>query len=152
MRDRIRHWSRPQMGACLLLVALCTGISGNARADEDPIEKIGKQEFTRSCAACHGEGGKGDGLVAGLLLAKPPDLTLISKRHDGAFPASWVYRIIDGRSEMRPHGSKEMPIWGDRYRADALRGLPLPLDVGADAVVHGRILSLVFYLDLIQED
>jgi len=45
-----------------------------------------------------------------------------------------------------------MPIWGDRYRADALRELTMPLNVGADAVVHGRILSLVYYLDLIQED
>jgi hypothetical protein len=26
------------------------------------------------------------------------------------------------------------------------------LNVSADAVVHGRILSLVFYLDLIQEN
>lgn len=45
-----------------------------------------------------------------------------------------------------------MPVWGDRYRAEALQGLPLPLGVGADALVHGRILSLVFYLDYIQED
>lgn len=123
-----------------------------ARAQEEPIEVIGKQEFMRSCAACHGESGRGDGLVAGLLLVKPPDLTSIRKAHGGRFPASWVYRIIDGRNQMRPHGSEEMPIWGYRYRADALRGLDLPLNVGADAVVHGRILSLVYYLDLIQED
>ena len=123
-----------------------------AMAQDEPIEDIGKEEFIRSCAACHGEGGKGDGLVAELLLVKPPDLTSIAKRHGGEFPASWVYRIIDGRNELRPHGSMEMPIWGDRYRADALRGLTLPLNVGADAIVHGRILSLVFYLELIQED
>ena len=123
-----------------------------AHAQEDPIEAIGKQEFIRSCAACHGESGKGDGLVAGLLLVRPPDLTSIRKRHGGEFPTSWVYQIIDGRNEMRPHGSRQMPIWGDRYRAEALRGLPLPLNVSADAVVHGRILSLVFYLDFIQED
>ena len=64
----------------------------------------------------------------------------------------WVFRIIDGRNDLRAHGSKEMPVWGDRYRADALRGLPLPLNVSVDAVVYGSILSLVFYLDLIQED
>jgi mono/diheme cytochrome c family protein len=152
VRDSTWQGLRPQIGACLLLVALFPGVFAHAQSTEDPIGEIGKQEFTRSCAACHGEAGKGDGLVAGLLLTKPPDLTLIRKRHNGEFPASWVYRVIDGRNEMRPHGSEEMPIWGDRYRADALRGLPLPLDVGADAVVHGRILSLVFYLDLIQED
>ncbi len=136
----------------VLLAALLSVCSTPAQAQEEPIDEIGKREFLRSCAACHGETARGDGLVAGLLLVKPPDLTSIRKRHGGQFPASWVYRIIDGRAEMRPHGSMEMPIWGDRYRADALRGLPLPLSVGADAVVHGRILSLVFYLDLIQED
>ena len=91
-------------------------------------------------------------IVAEILVVKPPDLTTIRKRNNGEFPAQSIYRIIDGRNEIRPHGSKDMPIWGDRYRAEALRGLPLPLDVGADAVVHGRILSLVFYLDFIQED
>ena len=131
-----------------MLLALCTS---PARGQE-PMEDIGKQEFMRSCAVCHGDKGKGDGLMSGLLLVNPPDLTSIAKRHGGKFPAAWVYRIIDGRQEVRPHGSEEMPIWGDRYRADALRGLPLPLNVSADAVVHGRILSLVYYLELIQED
>jgi len=143
-------WHSTTIG--VLMAALLSVFSVPALAQEDPIDEIGKREFLRSCAACHGESARGDGLVAGLLLVKPPDLTSIRKRHDGKFPASWVYRIIDGRNEMRPHGSQEMPIWGDRYRADALRELPLPLNVGADAVVHGRILSLVFYLDLIQED
>jgi hypothetical protein len=136
----------------MLLMASTSAFIVPVRGQEEPIEEIGKQEYMRSCAACHGESGKGDGLVAGLLLVEPPDLTSIRKRHGGKFPASWVYRIVDGRNQLRPHGSKEMPIWGDRYRAEALRGLPLPLNVGADAVVHGRILSLVFYLDFIQED
>ena len=136
----------------VLLASLLWAYFAPAQAGEEAIEEIGKQEFIRSCAACHGESGRGDGLVAELLLVKPPALTSIRKRHGGKFAASWLYRIIDGRNDMRPHGSKEMPIWGDRYRADALRRLPLPLNVSADAVVHGRILSLVFYLDLIQED
>ncbi len=131
-----------------LMLAFVTG----ARAQGEPIEEIGRQEFIKSCAACHGERAKGDGPVAGLLLTEPPDLTSIRKRRGGQFPASWVYRIIDGRNEVRAHGPREMPIWGSRYRAEALSGIPLPLDISADAVVHGRILSLVFYLDFIQED
>lgn len=142
--------ARPAIALAMLAMLLPLWTS-SARGQE-PIEDIGKQEFMRSCAVCHGEKGKGDGLMTGLLLVNPPDLTSIAKRHGGKFPAAWVYRIIDGRQEVRPHGSEEMPIWGDRYRADALRGLPLPLNVSADAVVHGRILSLVYYLELIQED
>ncbi len=152
MRTCTWRWPSRSTSVGVLLAALLSATSVFAVAREEPVDEIGKQEFLRSCGACHGESARGDGLVAGLLLVKPPDLTAIRKRHDGRFPASWVYRIIDGRNAMRPHGSKEMPIWGDRYRADALRELPLPLNVSADAIVHGRILSLVFYLDLIQED
>ncbi len=152
MRTCTWRWPSRSTSVGVLLAALLSATSVFAVAREEPVDEIGKQEFLRSCAACHGESARGDGLVAELLLVKPPDLTSIRKRHDGRFPASWVYRIIDGRNAMRPHGSKEMPIWGDRYRADALRALPLPLNVSADAIVHGRILSLVFYLDLIQED
>jgi len=87
----------------VLLAALLWVFLTPAQAQQEPIDEIGKQEFLRSCAACHGETARGDGLVAGLLLVKPPDLTSIRKRHGGQFPASWVYRIIDGRAEMRPH-------------------------------------------------
>ena len=152
MRVEATRSSTRQLIAGMLLTGLMSAFIAPVQGQEEPIEEIGKQEFIRSCAACHGESGKGDGLVAGLLLVRPPDLTLIRERDGGKFPASWVYRIIDGRNDLRAHGRAEMPIWGDRYRADALRGLPLPLNVDADAVVHGRILSLVFYLDLIQED
>ncbi len=147
-------WECPSRSTTIgvLMAALLSVSLLPALAQEEPIDEIGKREFLRSCAACHGESARGDGLVAELLLGKPPDLTSIRKRHGGRFPASRVYRIIDGRTNMRPHGSKEMPIWDDRYRAAALRGLRLPLNVSADAVVHGRILSVVFYLDFIQED
>ena len=152
MRVEAARSSTRQLIVGMLLTGLMSAFIAPVQGQEEPIEEFGKQEFIRSCAACHGESGKGDGLVAGLLLVRPPDLTLIRERHGGKFPASWVYRIIDGRNDLRAHGRAEMPIWGDRYRADALRGLPLPLNVDADAVVHGRILSLVFYLDLIQEE
>lgn len=135
-----------------VLVALVSMASKAGQSEKDPIEAIGKREYLQSCAACHGEDGKGSGPVAEVLVAKPPDLTTIRKRHGGEFPASWIYRIIDGRTEVPAHGRRDMPVWGSRYRVEALQQLPLPLDSGADALVHGRILSLVFYLDYIQED
>jgi hypothetical protein len=152
MNVDVWKWWLRRLTRCLLMTSCTSVFVSSVSAQEEPIENIGRQEFTRSCAACHGENAKGDGPLSELLVVAPPDLTSIRKRHGGKFPASWVYRIIDGRTNIRPHGSSEMPIWGDRYRADALRGLPLPLNAGADAVVHGRILSLVYYLDLIQED
>lgn len=152
--EKKRH--SPSRSAGIRLAALLAFylpvIPAAGQMGEEPIEEVGKKEYRRSCAACHGEGGRGDGPLAELLIVRPLDLTSIRKRHGGEFPASLVYRIIDGRNEMPSHGVREMPIWGDRYRAEALRGLPLPLDVGADAIVHGRILSLIYYLESIQED
>ena len=145
-------WPSRQPVIALLVTCCIFNFVISVSAQGDSIEKMGRQEFTRSCAVCHGENAKGDGPLSELLVVAPPDLTSIRRRHGGQFPASWVYRIIDGRSDIRSHGSEEMPIWGDRYRADALLELPLPMNVGADAVVHGRILTLVYYLDLIQED
>ena len=147
-----RRWlSGPTVAGALLAGYLLTGFPP-AQAQNDPVDTIGKREFIRYCAACHGEGGRGDGLETAMLLVKPPDLTSIRKRHGGEFPISWVYQIIDGRNSMRLHGSAEMPIWGDRYRLEALQGRSLPWNVSADSVVHGRILTLVFYLESIQED
>jgi mono/diheme cytochrome c family protein len=152
MAARTLWWLSRSAALGVLLAGFLSVCFAPVQAQVEPIEEIGEQEFLRSCAACHGKSGRGDGPVAEFLLVKPPDLTSIRKRHGGKFPAPWVYRIVNGRNDLRPHGSEEMPIWGDRYRLDALRGLPLPLNVSADAVVHGRILSLVYYLDLIQED
>ena len=145
------HSGLPALLGLFVAVAVSAPLPAS-EAEQEPIEKIGKQEFIQSCAACHGVTAKGDGPVADLLTVELPDLTTIRKRHGGEFPASWVYRIIDGRTEVPAHGRREMPVWGDRYRVEALQSLPLPFNVGADALVHGRILSLVFYLDYIQED
>ena len=152
MNVAVWKWWLRQLTRCLLMTSCSSVFVDSVTAQREPIENVGRQEFTQSCASCHGEHAKGDGPLSELLVVAPPDLTTIRKRHGGKFPASWVYRIIDGRTDIRSHGSGAMPIWGDRYRADALRGLPLPLNASADAVVHGRILSLVYYLDLIQED
>ena len=43
---------------------------------------------------------------------QPPDLTRLASRHGGQFPADEVRRIVDGRDNPGPHGSRQMPIWG----------------------------------------
>jgi mono/diheme cytochrome c family protein len=68
------------------------------------------------CAACHGIDGKGSGPAASALKTPPPDLTLISRRNNGQFPAFRITHIIDGFEVTAVHGSREMPIWGDYFR------------------------------------
>jgi mono/diheme cytochrome c family protein len=129
---------------------LSSGIS--FAVDEGMQTKIGENEFMKSCAACHGESAKGDGPVADVLKTTPSNLRLISQRNSGKFPTTKIYSLIDGGAMLGPHGNKEMPIWGDRYRADAISQISgIPHDLSPEAIVHGRILSLVYYLDSIQK-
>lgn len=64
------------------------------------------------CASCHGKEGHGDGPVAAVLTVRPPDLTRLASRAGGEFPTEAVRSAIDGRTEVRGHGSREMPVWG----------------------------------------
>jgi mono/diheme cytochrome c family protein len=72
----------------------------------------GAKIFRNQCAACHGVNGRGDGPVAPALRIKLPDLTAISRRNGGTFPAARVRRIISGDQVPATHGSRQMPIWG----------------------------------------
>jgi len=91
---------------------------------------IGKQEFERSCAVCHGPGGKGDGRYEPVLQGPNlPDLTTISRRNGGVFPRKRVYEIIDGRASVATHGTpREMPVWGDRFKPARIQALVAYLD------------------------
>jgi mono/diheme cytochrome c family protein len=82
-----------------------------ALAQQEAIAAVGQQEFRHACAVCHGLGGKGDSVMTtlNLLTVRPPDLTQLSKKHQGQFPFWQVYRIIDGREEVKGHGTRDMP-------------------------------------------
>jgi hypothetical protein len=114
---------------------------------------VGEMEYLSSCAPCHGRNANGKGPLADQLKAAPVDLTQLAKRNGGVFPMNAVYEKIDGRQEVKAHGTREMPIWGYRYHpfpigADQTtnRNLPDP-----EPIIRGRILSLIDYLNRIQE-
>ncbi len=111
---------------------------------------FGRREFERSCASCHGDVGKGDGPLAGLLKKNPPDLTRLSLNNQGVFPFQRLYQVIEGE-DLPAHGSREMPIWGLEYRledgqyySDSIT----PYD--ARALVRARILGLLEYINRLQ--
>jgi len=131
-----------------LTVASVLGIGSRlGLAQEQGVIEAGKREFQRSCATCHGVAGKGDGPSASVLNVQPTDLTQLSKNHEGVFLFWQIYDKIEGSKEfvIRGHGTREMPIWGERFRLD--RDPSEEYQMG----VRGRRLSLVYYLQSIQE-
>lgn len=117
-----------------------------ALGQEHGVIAAGEIEYQRNCAICHRGDGRGRGMMSKFLTIEPSDLTQLAKKNAGRFPFWQVYRTIDGREEVRGHGTREMPIWGARFRSEAGGD-----DAGSKAQVAGRILSLVFYLQHIQE-
>jgi mono/diheme cytochrome c family protein len=88
-----------------------------APAKSKTAELSGAEAFQTYCASCHGTDGRGAGPAAAALKKRPPDLTLIGARNNGQFPAFRITHIIDGYEVEFAHGSREMPVWGDYFRA-----------------------------------
>lgn len=128
------------VGAVLLAVGVL--------ADAQPREVIGggELEYRRNCAVCHGIDGRGDGIMNKYLTLPPANLRELAKNSGGKFPFWEVYHKIDGLTEVRAHGTRDMPIWGDLFRGEAEGDGKFAL---TQAV--GRILSLTFYLQHIQD-
>jgi mono/diheme cytochrome c family protein len=107
----------------------------------------GKQEYMRSCALCHGDSGKGGGVYASKLIVKPANLTLLKKQNKGVFPTRAVFRTIEGSDNIKFHGPRSMPVWGDRFDHESLLYVD---DRFTRTFVRGRIFELLLYLEEIQ--
>lgn len=126
-----------------LSAAVLAAMTLAAAADEDP----GRAEYMIACAVCHGESGMGNGPFAGVLNIEVPNLTSLAAANGGQFPFLKTMMVIDGRTGVRGHGSN-MPVWGDRFQSSALDEAGV---FGAEMIVRGRLLSLVEYIESIQQ-
>ena len=124
-----------------LIIAL---IAHQARSETLQESTQGAPLFHQYCASCHGEKGTGNGPMAAYLTVKPTDLTRIAARRDGTFPRVHLARIIAGEEEIPGHGTRTMPVWGERLQDDVIGSVSKP------AVARGRIAFLVDYLEALQ--
>ncbi len=138
---------RLQIGAVALGAAL---ISVPIPSHAQTVD-IGKQEYTNSCAVCHGANGKGAGPLADFLNKKVPDLTKLAKNNSGLFSFDRVYWVIDGRQTIAAHGPRDMPVWGDRYKSEAAnRSFEFIDPKQLESFVRGRIIALIGYIYSLQ--
>jgi mono/diheme cytochrome c family protein len=106
----------------------------------------GRREYVRYCAACHGVNGDGAGPVAPALLSHPTDLQRLSGRYGKPLDAGRLGAVIDGRQSVVAHGTREMPVWGERFDA-----LP-PDEDSRERTIAERLAALLAYLQSIQRD
>jgi mono/diheme cytochrome c family protein len=130
-----------------IVMLLFVGSTSLSPAQQEQILARGQSHYQRYCSVCHGKQGKGTGPLAEYLKITPTDLTQISKKNGGQFPFWRVYRIVDGREEVRGHGTRAMPVWGDEIRMDEKKALPQ----FQEDLVAGRIWQMIAYLESIQE-
>ncbi len=115
------------------------GEGGRSEA-ESPVAPVPTRVlFGEYCAACHGRDGRGRGPAAGVMAARPPDLTRLSERSGGEFPWSRVEKCL--RAIDRPSPAKVtegMPVW------QAVASHP------SDEVPATRARDLAGYLETLQ--
>ena len=127
---------------CIAALLLAMSIVADGAFAQAPY--TGAELYRAYCASCHGASGRGDGPVASSMKVEVPDLTRIMARQ-GRFPTEQIRRIIDGRTTLPPHGTRDMPVWGREFRSAAI-GVP-PQKQPADKLID----LLVDYVRSIQQ-
>jgi mono/diheme cytochrome c family protein len=128
----------------LLAIGIVLGVTSVPAVAAEPGHP-GRAVYLRYCGACHGPGGKGDGLAGTFMRPKPTDLTAIAARHGGEFPFGQVMGYIDGTSDVRAHGDPDMPVWGQVFRDDGT------WDATRRAAIRGKLMVITDYVRSIQE-
>ncbi|MBW2270574.1 MAG: hypothetical protein JRH16_18565 [Deltaproteobacteria bacterium] len=106
----------------------------------------GLRTYRRLCASCHGLDGSGEGAAVASVGGPPPDLRLIASRRAGRFDRVEISEWIEGRSLPAEHGTRDMPVWGERLSVDYERY------TDRDALIGVTLDSVVVYLESLQED
>jgi mono/diheme cytochrome c family protein len=105
----------------------------------------GKMLYARYCSACHGAGGRGDGVVSQLMRPPPADLTQLVRKAGGKFPYYEVMRTIDGRETVRAHGDHDMPVWGELFTEEEGESPQ------RYAIARGKVVLITDYVESLQQ-
>ena len=128
------------------LVTLTNVVRSQELRDKNPGARrpdiaSGKKTFVKYCASCHGIDGAGNGPVATALKPPPTDLTTISKKNEGKYPAGFVVAVLKFGRNLAAHGSQDMPVWGSLFKA---------VDPVHDPTGQKHVDDVVAYIDSVQ--
>jgi mono/diheme cytochrome c family protein len=125
------------------IIGMTVILAGAASAQD---ERDGAQLYTEHCATCHGIDAMGDGPMAGVLMIKPTDLTLLQANNGDVFPTETVIRRIDGRDPLVSHGSP-MPVYGFFFEGE---DVAVKAPSGQPILTSKPIVDLLSYLQSLQ--
>jgi len=103
-----------------------------------------REAYVRACAPCHGADGRGNGTVAPAPAVRPTDLTRLAAAHGGVFPREHVIAVIAGEEPIDAHGTREMPVWRQRF------GPPSGATAAASLLARRRLELLASYVESLQ--
>jgi mono/diheme cytochrome c family protein len=101
------------VAASILSLAAMLSVSPLALSANDDVSD-GHRYFIQYCASCHGKDGLGNGPVAKSLSRQPANLRKLGDKYGMPLPAHRIAELIDGRDTIRAHGTRDMPVWGER--------------------------------------
>ena len=101
----------------------------------------GPEMYAQYCAGCHGNDGQGHGTAAPYCTVPPANLTLLTKKNRGLFPAKHVAQVLHSGTGKTPQGQGYMPVWA-----------PLLQSMNADKpeTTEIRIANLTEYVGALQ--
>ena len=106
----------------------------------------GQRTFAELCAGCHGSDGRGGQASELPSGQQPPDLRTIAARRSGRFDPMEIAQWIEGRSLPPAHGTRSMPIWGERLSQRFERY------VEGDTLVGVTLDPVIVFLQSLQRD
>ncbi len=130
------------LGSVLALAGVMA-VSQVALSAESDVS-AGQHYFIRYCASCHGADGMGDGPVAKSLNTPPANLRMLGDKYGMPLPAHRLAKLIDGRNTIRAHGTRDMPVWGERL-------YELGQGEKGDTGIGEVIAKIIAYLNTIQD-
>lgn len=141
--SRFSGRSRAAAVAAAGMAAVLYAVGAPVLAASEGAQQQARRDYQKYCASCHGPQGRGDGPVAQAMKAMPADLTLLSMNNDGKYPYEKVREIIDGRADVKAHGPRAMPVWGEEFYMSA-EGV-------GQRQAHDRIEGLTDYILRLQK-
>jgi mono/diheme cytochrome c family protein len=135
-----------------VILTFSIGIGLVAHAQQTPKTRLradlaaGRELFREHCSVCHGLDAKGKGSMYDPLSGDksvrvpPADLTVLSERNAGKFPAARVRDAIYTKEPIPAHGTPDMPAWGDVF-------YNLKYD---QKLIDARVRNLTAYIESLQ--